>query len=125
LRQIIRRDGLLIRKETIVHLPELVLVACAAGRLGRLECVFMDGFQGEIQDDIFHLAGLDVLVLDLGQRLTDVPGAEGSLVIREIDKRDLRQLLALERGALDIEHNILRFSGGRTRSRSQEGLDLL
>ena len=63
----------------------------------RLERLWMDGFYGKVEKDILDLAGFDVILFDLGQRRTDVPGAKGSLVVREVDYRYLRVLITLER----------------------------
>ncbi len=67
--------------EPVVHLPIFPLLACAVGRLVRFECLWMDGFYGKVAKDILHLTGFDVILFDLGQRRTDVPGTKGSLVV--------------------------------------------
>ncbi len=67
--------------EPVVHLPIFSLLACAVGRLVRFECLWMDRFYGKISDDVLNLTGFDVILFDLGQRRTDVPGTKGSLVV--------------------------------------------
>jgi len=108
-----------------MHLPVFPLVARAVRGLGRLEGVSVDRFQGEVPGDILQLAGFDVLLLDLGQRLTDVPGAEGSLVIGEVDERDRRVALAFEGRILDTQHHVPGFGRSGGRSGPEERLDLL
>ena len=108
-----------------MHLPEFSLFACAVGCLGGLECLFVDRFQGKVAGDIFQLAGLDVLAVDLGQRLTDVAGAEGSLVIGEVDERQLRGFLAFEGSISNVENDVLGFGWSGGRSSTQEIPDLL
>src|SRR3972149_6919246 len=103
-----------------MHLPEFSLVACAVGRLGRFESIFVDRLQGKVTDDIFQLAGLDVLAVDLGQRLTDVAGAEGSLVIGEVDERQLRAFLTFEGSISNAKNDVLGFGRRGGRSRPQE-----
>ena len=53
----------------------------------RFEGLWMDGFYGKVFEDILDLTGFDVVLFDLGQRRTDVPGAKGSLVVRKVDYR--------------------------------------
>ena len=69
-----------------MHLPELPLLASAAAGLGGFEGVLVDRFQGKVAKDIFDLPSADIVLLDLGHRLTDVPRAEGSLEIGEFDE---------------------------------------
>jgi hypothetical protein len=64
-----------------VHLPVFSLLACAVGGLMRFECLWMDGFYGKISDNVLNFTGFDVILFDLGQRRTDVPGTKGSLVV--------------------------------------------
>jgi hypothetical protein len=45
----------------------------------------MNGLEWKVTRDIFELSGCNVLLLDLWQRLTDVAGTEGSLVVGEVD----------------------------------------
>jgi hypothetical protein len=40
----------------------------------------VNGFQREVEEKIFDLACIDIFSFDLGQRLTDVASAIGSLV---------------------------------------------
>ncbi len=90
-----------------MHLKVFPLLSGALGRLGGLECVLVDGFEGELAEDVFNLPCLDVLLLDLRPRLTDVSGAEGSLVIGEVNQRDLGVLITLEGSAVGIENDAL------------------
>ena len=115
----------MILKEPSVHLPVLSLVSRTVGGLRRLEGILVDRLQGKVADDVFELAGLDIVLLDLWQRLTDVAGAEGSLVVGEVDEGELRRPLAFEGSIRDAEHDVLRFGRRGGRSCAQEGLDLL
>jgi len=108
-----------------MHLPEFCLFACAVGCLGGFECLFVDRFQRKVADDILQLSGLDILPLDLGQRLTDVAGAEGSLVIGEIDERQPRGFLAFEGSISNVQNDVLGFGWSGGRSCAQEILDFL
>ncbi len=56
----------------------------------------MDRFYGKVEEHVFHLSGLNVVSLDLGQRRTDVPGAKGSLIIGEVEERYLGVFIALK-----------------------------
>ncbi len=78
----------------------------------RFECLWMDGFYGKVAEDILDLAGFDVVLIDLGQRRTDVPGAEGSLVVREVDYRYLCASIAFKGFIADVQnHRLKRFCG--------------
>ena len=62
----------------------------------------MDRIQWEVTRHIFQLPRLNVLFLKLWQRLTDVSGTEGSLVIGELDEREHSLFVALREGLGDI-----------------------
>ena len=99
-------------KELVKHLPEFSLAPRTARGFGGLKGVFMNGFQGEVEDDISELAGRNVVLLDLRHRLTDVPATEGSLEVGEFDEGELGGFLAFAGRALDSEHDVLGFGGG-------------
>ena len=125
-RQVIAAELLLVREESTVHLPVLALIAGAVSRLGSLEGLLVNRLQREVADNVPQRAGLDVVSLDLRVRLTDVPGAERSLVIRELDERDLGVLAALRRAVADGQDGFGRGTGpGRGRGRTEQVLDLL
>ncbi len=71
----------------------------------RFECLWMDGFYGKVAEDILHLTGFDVILFDLGQRRTDVPGAEGSLIVREVDYGYLCVSIAFKGLIADAQNN--------------------
>ena len=77
-----------------MHLPEAVLLGRAVGRLGGLEGLRVDALERQVEHDIADLAGVDILLFDLRVRLTDVPGAVRSLVVRELDEGQLGGRLA-------------------------------
>ena len=123
-REIVRAERLLVGEEPVVHRPVLALLAGAVGCLVRLECLGMDGLDGEIAEDVLHLAGGNVVALDLGECLANVAGAERTLVIRELHQGEPRVLHALERLVLDAEEH-----GGplgrRLRPAPEQQLDFL
>jgi len=118
-------QGSLILKESSMHLPEFSLFARAFRCLGRLEGVFVNRFQRKVAEDILQLACLDIVSLDLWQRLTDVSGAKRSLVVGKVDERELRVSVPFEGIAIDAQNNVLRFALWGGRSRSQKIFNLL
>ncbi len=64
-----------------MHLPIFSLVGGAVGGLARFEGIGVKLLNRKIPENVLDLARLDVLLLNLGQRLTDVPGAKRSLVV--------------------------------------------
>ena len=112
-----------------MHLPVFTLVAGAVSGLCRLQGAGVELFDWKVAVDIFYLARLDVLLLDLGQRLTDVPGAKRSLVVGEIDDRHLRISFAQEGIIIDADDNVFRLwpwarPGSDRPDSLQEGLNL-
>jgi hypothetical protein len=79
--------------------------------------------QWKVAGYIFNLTGLDIFLLNLWQRLTDVSAAEGSLKIRELYKSNLSVFISFEMSALDAHNDILGFRG-RSLFCLQEILDL-
>jgi hypothetical protein len=47
-----------------MHLPVFSLLGCTAARFGGLQCFFVNGFEREIEEYIFDLAGGDIFSLD-------------------------------------------------------------
>src|SRR2546422_2215916 len=91
------------------------------GRLGGLEGVGVDGLQREVANHVPDTPRLDVRLLDLGHRLTDVPRAERSLVIGELHDDDRSLRLAHRRRAVDREQQRRRFGRpGRKRRQQQD-----
>ena len=85
----------LVGKQPTVHLPELALVAGAVRSLGRFEGEPVDRLEREVEGRVAELARLYVLLFDLRVRLTDVSGAERSLVVGELDHRQFGRVLPL------------------------------
>jgi len=105
-----------MREEPIVHLPVFSLIAGAVGGLVRFESILVDGFYRKVQKDVFYFACPDVVSFDLGQRLTDVPCAEGSLVVGKINQGHLGVFIALERTPLHAyDHRLERLRRFSTR----------
>ena len=86
----------LILKQPVVHLPVLALFLCAMGGFGCLEGKLMNSLKREVESDVPELSGFNVLFLDLWIRHTDVPGTIRSLIVRELDQRELRVALAFD-----------------------------
>ncbi len=95
-----------------MHLPVFSLVLGTVGRFMGFKGLFVDRFQWEVAEDVFDFTGFDVISLDLGQRHTDVPGAVRSLIIGEVDKRQLCVLITLIRVTTDVDDYGLKGSGG-------------
>ena len=94
---------LLVLEQTSVHLPVLVLILGAVGGLRGLEGQRVHPLQGHVQGHVAKLAGLDVFLGDLRGRLTDVPGAVRSLIVRELDQGQLGRGLANDRIVTQVE----------------------
>ncbi len=107
-----------------MHLPIFALLGGAVGGLGRLEGIGVKLLNRKIPKNVFDLARLDVLLLDLGQRLTDVPGAERSLVVGEIDERHLRVSFAPEGIVIDADDDVFRLWRWNRPDSLQDGLNL-
>lgn len=105
-----------MREEPIVHLPIFSLVGGAVGGLVRFESILVDGFYRKVPKGVFYFACPDVVSFDLGQRLTDVPCAEGSLVIGEVDERHRGVFSALERITSDTDDHRLERLGSLSAS---------
>ena len=90
-----------------MHLPVLPLFPGAVGRLMRFQCLLVDGFQGEVQKDVLHLACIDIVLLDLRYRPTGVPTTEGSLVVGKFNDRDFGLFRAHGGITLDIDDHFL------------------
>ena len=99
-------EGSLVGEESVVHLPVFALLARAVRGLGCLERQRVDGFERKVPDDVLELAGRDVVPFELGVRLTDVPAAERSLVVGEVDQRQLGILISLEGCPIDAEDSL-------------------
>ncbi len=95
-------------KEETIHLPKFILVAGTVSRFCGLKGIFMES-QWKVADYIFDLAGLDIFLLNLWQRLTDVSAAEGSLKVREFHESNLSVFLSFEMSAFDTQSDILGF----------------
>ncbi len=67
-------------KEAGVHLPVFSLLTCAAGSLSQFECRLVDGLEGKVLEDVFHLPRQYVILLDLWSRPTGELAAVRSLV---------------------------------------------
>ena len=115
----------MVGKEPGVHLPIFALLGGAVGGLGRLEGIGVKLLNWKIPEDVLDLARLDVLLLDLGQRLTDVPGAERSLVVGEIDDRHLRGFFAPEGIIIDADDDVFGLWRWDRPYSLQDGLNLL
>jgi len=84
---------LLIGEKSVVHLPVLPLLSCAVGRFSGFECLRMNRFQRKTEKYVSDYSRVDIFLLDLWGRLTGVPGAERSLVIRKLDQSQFGRAL--------------------------------
>ncbi len=106
LRKILKAQRFLIGKKSIMHHPVLSLIERAADGLGRFECVFVR-FQGEIPENKFYLAGLDVFALDLRLSLAEMAAAKGALIIGELDENQFSVFISFGRLVIDIQKDRL------------------
>ncbi len=108
-----------------MHLPIFSLVGGAVGGLARFEGIGVKLLNRKIPENILDLARLDVLLLDLGQRLTDVPGAKRSLVVGKIDDSHLSVFLAQEGIIIDADDDVFRLWRWDRPDSLQDGFNLL
>lgn len=96
-------ERLLILEQPCVHLGEATLLAGAVRRQRRLEGERVDARQRQIEPGVPQPAGVEVLLLDLRERLTDVSGAVWSLIVGELDQGEARRKLTFDRVVAEIE----------------------
>src|ERR1044071_54685 len=107
----------------IVHLPKLTLFSCAACCLGRLECIGVDCFQREIRKHILYFTRVDIIGLDLGNRVTRETPAEGALEVRKLDEHHLSILGSFGWCVSNVQNNVSSCDWLSRRSRSQKIFD--
>ena len=91
-----------------MHLLVLALLVSEVRGLDRFEGILVGGLQMKVSDDIGELAGLNVFILDLKHRLTDVPSAEGSLKVGVFNgEGELSCLLAFHGRPIETQYHIL------------------
>src|SRR5262245_6547520 len=93
---------LLIGEQAVMHVRAFALLVGTPIRLGGFASKLVDRVQWEVAGDVAELPRLNVFFLQFGQRLTDVSGTEGSLVIGELDEREHSLFVALREGLGDI-----------------------
>src|SRR5687767_14424543 len=76
--------------QAVVHLPELALITGAGRGLVRPERVGMKLSDRIVDERVGSLAGLDVFVHDLRERLLRAAAAERAVVIGHLNDRHLR-----------------------------------
>ena len=119
-------EGSLVLEESVVHLPVHSLVASAMSGFSGLESLLVNPLEWHIQGDVTDLAAIYELGGNLRGRLTDVPGAVWSLIVRELDQRELGRARAFDRIVADVEDPVLDVGAGRRGGASlEQGLDLL
>src|SRR5687768_18540291 len=74
-----------IPEQNVVHLPESALVPGAMCCFRRLASLWVQLVDGEVAEDISHLAGRDVLGLQGRQGCGEEPLAERALIVGELD----------------------------------------
>ena len=97
---------LLIGEQAVVHLAAFPLCAGTPKRLGGFAGQRVDRLQREGARHLCELARRNGGLLKLGQRLTDVSGTEGSLVVGAFDEREGRLLVALGERVSDTEDGV-------------------
>src|SRR5215213_11037865 len=107
----------------IMHLPKLTLFAGAACCLSRLECIRVDCFQREIRKHILYFTAVDIIGLDLRNRVTGEAPAVGALKVRKLDKHYLRILGPFGWYVSNVQDNVSRCNWLSRRSRPQKILD--
>ena len=108
-----------------MHLPVLPLFPGAVGRLMRFQCLLVDGFQREVEKEVFHLARLYVVLFDLGQHLTGVTRTYGSLVVRKLDDGMFGRFSTFKGSVGYINNNFLEWDLLRDPPRAEKLLYLL
>ena len=104
----------LVAEEVVVPLPELLLLARAAGEAGLEGRAWMLG-TGQVPEEILHLARLDVGVIEEGVDGGGVLGAVGAVEVRVFQDRHPGQGAATEGLAMHVDaENLgpLRCDGG-------------
>ena len=97
---------LLIGEQLVMHRPAFPLFVGTPKRLGGFAGKLVNRLQREVARHILQLARLNVFFLELWQRLTDVSGTEGSLVVGACDEREGRLLVALGERVSDTEDGV-------------------
>ncbi len=88
--EIFRLQLLLIFKKHVVRFPVFVLIGRAVRRFRRLARLRMNRVQRKIAEHVTHLAGVDVLRLEAGERLLVKAATERTLIVGELDQRQRR-----------------------------------
>ena len=101
------RPIVLLREENVMHFKVFALLARALRRLRSLLRIRVET-QREVTQDELHLAGIDVVLLDLTVCLRVVAAAEGALVIREFNHGDRCIGLAEDRIIIDARRCFIR-----------------
>jgi len=123
-----RFEGALVGEQPVVHLPEPALGAGALGGHRGLEGQRVDALERKVERRVPQLAGVEVFLLQLLERLTDVSGAVRSLIVREVDQRESSGELARDGVVRQIELLAAHIGPGRTgrcRRRSGSGREEL
>ncbi len=81
-------DGMLRRRaeQVVVHLPELVLFESALSGLVGLDGLRMQLVDREVPKGVQNFSCIDIVLLDQGHRLPEVPDTERALVVGELDQ---------------------------------------
>src|SRR5262245_33912416 len=90
-----------------MHLPAFALFLRAARRFGSFKGVRVNRFERKVFAHVFDLAGLDVLFLDLRERVVDVLAAERALKVSLLEHSDFGVVLPLDLATVKSEDHIL------------------
>jgi hypothetical protein len=105
-------------------LPVLAALAGAVRGLRGFERVFVDRFDGEVANDVSDPTGVDIVALDLGRSLLEVPATKRALIVGELDEDQLGALTTLRGIAIDREHDV-RDVHNRGLTSTEQRVDLL
>ena len=84
----------------------------------------MDRFDGEVAHDVSDPTGVDVVALDLGRSLLEVPATKRALIVGELDEDQPGALTTLRGIAIDREHDV-RNVRNRGLASTEQRVDLL
>ena len=97
---------LLLDKQAVMHLPAFALLVRTPERLRGFAGQLVHILQRKILGDILQLSGLNVFFCKLWQRLTDVSGTEGSLIVSEFDQHEGGLPVTLGEAIRNIERDV-------------------
>src|SRR5690242_13345118 len=95
---------LLLAEQAVMHFPEFVLLSGTTRRPSGLQSIRMNR-QRQVAEKVFHLAGLNIIGVNLRINFTSILSAKRAFKIGVFNNRNLRGAVAFEGFAIDIEGN--------------------